>query len=245
LSGHDADLRPTRFHSTRWGDVLAARDGTDPQAREALSELCRTYWYPLYAFARRKGHSPDQAEDLTQGFLADALARDFLRDVDPARGRFRSFLLASFANYLRNESDRANRVKRGGLVALVPIEARSAEERYVREPQHVETAERLYERRWALTVIERALDGLERQLTSQGKGRLFDRIKPALLGADDAVAYAQVAVEFGMTEGAVKVAAHRMRNRLGTLIREEVALTVADPTQVDEEIRTLFSALSP
>jgi RNA polymerase sigma-70 factor (ECF subfamily) len=244
LSG--SDPRPTsgRFHSTRWDDVLAAaRDPADPQAGAALAELCRTYWYPLYAFARRKGHTPDQAEDLTQGFLSDGLARDFLRGVDPARGRFRSFLLASFKNYLKNEREREKRVKRGGRVAIVSIDAGAAEARYLREPSHVETAERLYDRRWALTVIEGALDRLERDMTSQGKGTLFDRLKAALLGAEGAVAYAEVAGELGMTEGAVKVAAHRMRARLSALIREEIAQTVADPSRIDDEIRDLFSAL--
>jgi RNA polymerase sigma factor (sigma-70 family) len=232
-----------RFHSTHWDDVRAARDPDDPQAGAALSELCRTYWYPLYAFARRKGCTPEQAEDLTQGFFSDKLAQDFLRDVDPSRGRFRTFLLASFENYLVNERAREKRVKRGGRVAILSLDGGGAEARYLREPSHVETAERLYDRRWALTVLDRALDRLERRMTGQGKGPLFDRLKPALLGAEEAIAYAQVGEELGLNEGAVKVAAHRMRARLRDLIREEVARTVADPSQVDEEIRDLFSAL--
>jgi RNA polymerase sigma-70 factor (ECF subfamily) len=243
LSGSDSRPTSGRFHSTRWDDILAARDPADPQASAALAELCRTYWYPLYAFARRRGHTPEQAEDLTQGFFSDGLARDFLRGVDPERGRFRSFLLASFENYLRNQLVRGQRVKRGGRVAIVSIDAGAGEARYLHEPSHVETAERLYDRRWALTVIELALDRLERRMIDQGKGPLFDRLKPALLGAEGAVPYAQIADEQGMTEGAVKVVAHRMRSRLGGLIREEIALTVADPSQVDDEIRDLFSAL--
>ena len=233
-----------RFHSTRWEDVLAARDPAEPGAREALAGLCRVYWYPLYAFVRRKGHTPEQAEDLTQGFLTDGLARNFLRGVDPARGRFRSFLLASFENYLKNQKDREKRFKRGGRITIVSIDAGEAEARYLREPAHVETAERLYDRRWALTVIDRALDRLERKMTRQGKGPLFDRLKTALLGVEGAVAYAKVAAELGMTEGAVKVAAHRMRDRLGALIREEIGSTVAEPPQLEDEIRVLFSALS-
>ena len=142
-----------------------------------------------------------------------------------------------------NQRAREKRVKRGGRVAIVSLDGGGAEARYLREPAHVETAERLYDRRWALTVLDRALDRLERRMTGQGKGPLFDRLKPALLGAEDAVGYAQVAEELGMTEGAVKVAAHRMRARLGALIREEVARTVADPSQIDDEIRDLFSAL--
>ena len=232
-----------RFHSTLWGNVVAARDPADPHAGAALAELCRTYWYPLYAFARRKGCTPEQAEDLTQGFFSDGLARDFLRAADPARGRFRTFLLTSFANYLINQRAREKRLKRGGRAAIVSLDGGGAEARYLREPAHVETAERLYDRRWALTVLDRALDRLERRMTGQGKGPLFDRLKAALLGAEDGLGYARVAEELGLTEGAVKVAAHRMRARLGVLIREEVARTVADPSQVEEEIRDLFSAL--
>jgi DNA-directed RNA polymerase specialized sigma24 family protein len=234
-----------RFHSTHWDNVLAARDPADPHAGAALGELCRTYWYPLYAFARRKGCTAEQAEDLTQGFFSDKLEHDFLRDVDPARGRFRTFLLASFENYLANQRVRDKRVKRGGRVAIVSLEGSGAEARYLREPAHVETAERLYDRRWALTVLDRALDRLEGRMAGQGQGPLFDRLKSALLGAEDAVGYARVGKELGLTEGAVKVAAHRMRARLGALIREEVARTVADPSQIDEEIRDLFSALGP
>jgi RNA polymerase sigma factor (sigma-70 family) len=234
-----------RFRSTRWGDVLAARDPTDPGTREALARLYRTYWYPLYAYIRRKGFPPEHAEDLTQGFFSDGLSRSFLRGVDPARGRFRSFLLASFENYLRNEQDRARRVKRGGRVAILSIDGGGAEARYLREPTHVETAERLYDRRWALTLIDRALDRLERRMAEQGKGQLFDRLKPALLGTDDAVAYAHMASELGMTEGSVKVAAHRLRGRLRESIRAEIAETVSDPADVDQEIRDLFSALNP
>jgi RNA polymerase sigma-70 factor (ECF subfamily) len=232
-----------RFHSTRWENVLAARDPADPQASMALAELCRTYWYPLYAFSRRKGCTPERAEDLTQGFFSDGLAHDFLRTVDPARGRFRAFLLTAFEHYVGKQHAWERRVKRGGRVAIVPLDGVGAEARYLREPAHVETAERLYDRRWALTVLDRALDRLERRMTEQGKAPLFDRLKPALLGAEDAVGHARVAEELGMTEGAVKVAAHRMRARLGVLIREEVAQTVADPSQIDDEIRDLFSAL--
>jgi DNA-directed RNA polymerase specialized sigma24 family protein len=232
-----------QFRSTHWENVLAARDPADPEAGRALAELCRTYWYPLYAFARRKGSTPEQAEDLTQGFFSDGLARDFLRSADPARGRFRTFLLAAFEHYVGHQRAREKRVKRGGRVATVSLEGGGAEARYLREPVHSETAERLYDRRWAMTVLDRALDRLERRMTEQGKAPLFDRLKPALLGAEDAVGHARVGEELGMTEGAVKVAAHRMRARLSTLIRDEVAQTVADPSQIDDEIRDLFSVL--
>jgi RNA polymerase sigma-70 factor (ECF subfamily) len=243
LSDRNLQTPSDRFHSTRWGDILAARDPADPQARAALADFCRTYWYPLYAFARRKGYTPDQAEDLTQGFFADGLGRNFLGAVDPARGRFRSFLLASFENYLQNQRVREKRVKRGGRVAIVSIDVGAGETRYLREPSHIETAERLYDRRWALTVIELALDRLERKMTDQGKGALFDLLKPALLGAEGTVAYAQIASEQRVTEGAVKVAVHRMRDRLGALIREEIGRTVAYASQIDDEIHDLFSVL--
>src|SRR4051812_24435194 len=232
-----------RFHTTRWDDVLAARDPAAPEAREALEELCRAYWYPVYAYVRRKGYSRERAEDLTQGFFSDGLARDFLRAVDPGRGRFRSFLLTSFENYLKNEYERRKRVKRGGRGATVSIDAADAEARYHREPAHIVPPGPLYDRRWALTLLDRALSRLEQNMADRGKGPLFDRLKPALLGDSDAAAYARVASELGMTEGAVKVAAHRLRERLRDLIRQEIAVTVTDPTQVDEEIRELFSAL--
>src|SRR4051794_15033615 len=197
-----------RFHSTHWDDVLTARDPARPGAREALAELCRAYWYPLYAFVRRKGYAREQAEDLTQGFFSDGLERNFLKAVDPARGRFRSFLLTSFENYLRNEHDKQTRVKRGGRVRTVSIDPGDAEARYHREPSHIATPERLYDRRWALTLLDRALDRLERSMADRGKAPLFDRLKPTLLGDSEVVAYAQVASELGMREGAVKVAAH-------------------------------------
>src|SRR5262245_25152224 len=235
--------RAGRFHTTRWDDVLAARDPAGPEAREALAELCRAYWYPLYAYVRRKGCPREQAEDLTQGFFSDGLARNFLRTADPARGRFRSFLLASFENYLKNEHERQQRVKRGGRVRIVSIDPGDAEARYHREPPHIATPEHLYDRRWALTLLDRALDRLERRISDRGKGPLFDRRNPALLGEGDAIAYAQVASELGMTEGAVKVAAHRLREQLRDIIREEIALTVADSARIDDEIRDLFSAL--
>jgi RNA polymerase sigma factor (sigma-70 family) len=227
--------RAGRFHTTRWDDVLAARDPAAPWAREALAEFCRAYWYPLYAYVRRKGYPREQAEDLTQGFFSEGLARDFLRAADPARGRFRSFLLTAFENYVKNEHQRRKRVKRGGRVATVSIDAGdAAEDRYRREPADIATPERLYDRRWALTLLGRSLDRLERTMADRGNGTLFD-------GA--AAAYAAVAAELGMTEGAVKVAAHRLRERLRGIIREEVAATVSDPAEIDEEIRDLFSAL--
>jgi DNA-directed RNA polymerase specialized sigma24 family protein len=235
--------RTGRFHTTRWDDVLAARDPAGAEAREALAELCRAYWYPLYAYVRRKGYPPDQAEDLTQGFFSDGLARNFLRAADPHRGKFRSFLLASFENFLKNEHERRQRVKRGGRVRTVSIDPGSAEARYHREPAHIATPESLYDRRWALTLLDRALDRLEQAMADRGKAPLFDRLKPALLGDHDAAAYATVASELGMTEGAVKVAAHRFRDRLRGIIREEIAATVSDPREIDDEIRDLFSAL--
>jgi RNA polymerase sigma factor (sigma-70 family) len=235
--------RTGRFHTTCWDDVLAARGPDGPEAREALAELCRAYWYPLYAYVRRKGYPREQAEDLTQGFFSDGLARNFLRAADPHRGRFRSFLLTSFENYLKNEHERQNRVKRGGRVKTVSIDTGSAEARYHREPAHVTTPEHLYDRRWALTLLDRALDRLEQSMSDRGKGPLFDRLKDSLLDDSDAVAYARAAAELGMTEGAVKVAAHRLRKRLRDLIREEIVATVSDPAQIDDEIRDLFSAL--
>ena len=230
--------------SILWDSVLVARATDGAPADAALAEVCRNHWDFLNALARRKGHTPEQAEDLTQGFLTDGLRRNLLRAVDPARGRFRNFLLTAFKNYLNNQYKREKRLKRVGRVATVSIDTGGAEARYLREPSHVETAERLYDRRWAFMVLDHALDLLEQRMRLQDNGPLFDRLKSTLLDAEGAVAYAQIAADLGKTEGAVRVAALRMRERLGKLIREEIGLTVADPSQVDDEIGELFAALS-
>jgi RNA polymerase sigma factor (sigma-70 family) len=235
--------RDLRFATTNW-KLIAAAKGADPaEARQALSELCAAYWYPLYAYLRRKGHTSEAAQDLTQSFFASLLGHDFLSGIARERGKFRSFLLRSLHNYLSNQRDRDHAVRRGGGHPIHSIDMPDAEGRYSYEPAHELTAERLFERRWALTVLEHALDRLGDEMEDSEKGALFDRLGPALLGSGEAAPHARIAEELAMTEGAVKVAAHRLRRRFRELIREEVARTVDQPEEVDDEIRDLFAAL--
>lgn len=223
------------FATTRWSLVAAARDRAD----EALADLCRLYWYPLYAYVRRRGHDAAEAEDLTQAFFARLLEKNGLASVTPTRGRFRSFLLAACQNFLANEHDRAQALKRGGgrVVSLDDADAR-----YRREPDHGETPERLFERRWALELLDRALRRLREEYERKGKARLYDALKGTLAG-DAAAPYAALANELGLTEGAVKTAVHRLRGRYAELLREEIGETVAAPAEIDDEVRALFRAL--
>jgi RNA polymerase sigma-70 factor (ECF subfamily) len=214
-----------------------------PQAEQALAALCAAYWYPVYGFVRQRVHDPDRAADLTQGFFARLLEKDDLRAVDPTRGRFRAFLLAACKHFLANERDRETARKRGGGVCPVSIDRRDAEGRYLVEPAHDLTAERLFERRWALALLEQSLDQLGREFHAAGKGPLYDRLKSILTGTESGVAYAEVGRSLGITEVAVKKAAQRLRDRFRAIIRQRVAETVADPDQVDDEIRALFATL--
>jgi RNA polymerase sigma-70 factor (ECF subfamily) len=232
-----------QFPTTHWGLVLAARDPAAPEERAALASLCAAYWYPLYAFVRRKGYDPERAADLTQEFFARLLEKDYLQSVDPSKGRFRSFLLAACSNFLANQRDWESARKRGGGRPPVSIDMRDAEDRYRAEPAHELTAERLFERRWALTLLDDVLDQLGGEFHRAGKGALYDRLKVILVGAQDAVSYSQVGQELGMTEAALKKAAQRLRERYRELLRERIAATVEDPGQVEDEIRDLFAIL--
>ncbi len=231
------------FAPTRWSLIVAARDGHSHEARQALSQLCEVYWYPLYAYIRRRGHTADQAQDLTQEFFARLLERDFLGAADPEKGRFRAFLLACCKNFLANEHDRAAAQKRGGR-APATLSVEGAEERYRREPAHDLTPERAFERRWALTLLDRALGRLRDEFTGRGKGGVFDGLRPYLVG-DRGAPQERAAAALGMSVGAFKVAVHRMRQRYRELLREEIAQTVGGPDEVEEEIRDLFTALGP
>ena len=233
------------FTTTCWGDVLKARESTEPEARQALGELCRSYWYPIYAFIRRRGYGADVAEDLTQDFFATWLERDFLASVGPEKGRFRSFLLATCKNFLANRRVHDNALKRGGGQVHLSIDIRSAEGRYLREPSHELTAERLYERRWALTLLENVIHRLGAEMQQAGKQPLFDHIAPALLGKGESAPYSRMAAELGMTENAVKLAAHRLRARYRELLVDEVASTVSGREDVDNELRELFATFAP
>jgi DNA-directed RNA polymerase specialized sigma24 family protein len=243
---HDRPVASERpaFETTHWSRILAARDRGTAQAEHALSALCAAYWYPLYAFIRRRGHDPDRAADLTQGFFARFLEKDDLESVDRSTGRFRAFLLAACKHFLANAHDREVAAKRGGGRRTVSIDRRDAEGRYLYEPAHDVTPERLFERRWALTLLDRALDQVGREFHRGGKGVLFDRLKLVLTGAEGAAPYAQIGAGLGMTEDAVKKAAQRLKQRYRQILRELVAETVAEPGQVDDEIRALFAILA-
>lgn len=232
-----------RFATTRWSQVLAAGHAESRGSREALSRLCESYWYPLYVYVRRWGYDADQAQDLTQEFFARLLEKHYLRAADPSRGRFRSFLLASLKHFLANERDRAGTIKRGGRTIVVPLEIENAEGRYTLEPPVDETPETIYQRRWALTLLERTLARLSREFGAAGKGALFGRLEGYLTGERETLPYAELASELGMSEGAVKVMVHRLRRRFGALLREEVGDTLSAPGDVDDEIRELFRAL--
>ena len=232
------------FAATRWTLVLAASRGcATPRAAEAMAELCRVYWYPLYAYVRRRGHDTHEAEDLTQEFFLRLLAKDSLASVDREKGKFRAFLLASLKNFLANQWDRRQAKKRGGGQTVLPLDTLDAESRYRLEPSHNLTPERLFERQWAMTVLDQVLARLQAEFAAGGKQTLFDRLKQFLTAARGSVGYAPIAAELNMSEGAVKVAVHRLRRRYRELLRDEIAQTVANPEEIDEEIRYLLSCL--
>jgi DNA-directed RNA polymerase specialized sigma24 family protein len=232
-----------RFPTTHWSRVARAGGPADSEARAALEGLCRDYWFPLYAFARHRGLSPHEAEDLVQGFLADLLERGDLVGVDRSKGRFRAFLRATCEHYLSNQRDHDRAAKRGEGRTIVPIDRAGAEGRYVREPAHELTAERVFERQWALTLLERVLRRLEEESARSGKRALFDQLRPALQGDHLAPPHREIAAALGMATGAVRVAAHRLRVRYRELLREEVGRTTDDPAGVDDEIAGLLAAL--
>ncbi len=229
--------------TTRWSVVLAAGRTSQPAAREAMATLCGLYWQPLYAFIRRRGSSPEQAEDMTQAFLAHVIEKESLRHVDPGKGRFRAFLLTSLKNFLSDERSKETALKRGGGLAPVSLDAEKAEGRYRLEPADEATPERLFERQWALTVIEQAMASLRERYSGSGKKSHFDEMKIFLSGEKRPVPYAEVARRLGISELAVKVAVHRLRKRFRDALREEIAQTVASPEQIDSELRALYSAL--
>lgn len=232
------------FALTHWSVVVAAAGSDSTHARTALEKLCRTYWQPIYAFVRRQGHSAHDAQDLTQEFFARLLEKKSLADVDRAKGRFRSFLLASLKHFLANEWDKARAEKRGGGRVLIPIDANAAESSCGVDPADGVTAEKIFERRWALTLLDQVLRRLREEHIHNGKEKLFEQLKVTLTEASRSVPYADIAMRLDMSEGAVKVAVHRLRQRYRELLRAEIAETVTSPGEVEEEIRALFSALA-
>ncbi len=235
---------PRSFHTTHWSVVRAAGAGDSRVARRALENLCETYWFPLYAFVRRSGADPDAARDLTQGFFARLIEkRDYLA-ADPDRGRFRSFLLAALKHYLANQRARERALKRGGGRELLPIDFELADERYRAEPGHDLTPERAFERNWARALLARTFDRLGEHYHGRGQGALFERLRDLLVADADGPSRSQIAATLGMTEGALKVALHRMRQRFREQLRHEVAETVTDPETAQDELRHLLTALS-
>ncbi len=234
---------PGRFPTTQWSRVATALGGDASEAREALSSLCQAYWYPIYAYIRHRGHAPEQAQDLTQDFFAYILERDLIAAADPARGRFRAFLRTVCARQLTDHRDRQNAAKRGGGRPPLAIDARDAESRYVREPAHELTPERIFDRTWALTLLARVVDRLRREYDDAGRSERFQELLAILTRNPDSETQAEIARRLGTSEGNVRVLVHRLRRRYGLLLREEIAATVGDAAQVDDEIKALFAAL--
>jgi RNA polymerase sigma factor (sigma-70 family) len=233
------------FHTTRWTIVMRAAQNQTLGGNSALTELCRLYWYPLYMFARRRGHSPDDAQDLTQGFFLHLLQHGALVGVDRLKGKFRSFLLASFQNHLSDQADRARRLKRGGDKEFVALDAEDAEERYRMEPVEFLTAEKMFDARWAMTLLAEALSRLRQEYANEGKTSTFEALKVFLDPANSTAlpSYEETANRLGLGTGGVKTLIHRLRKRYTALLREEVGRTVSDPAEIDEEIHALCEAL--
>jgi RNA polymerase sigma factor (sigma-70 family) len=244
LEPESADSRPSPFVTTHWSVVLAARDKTSPVSLEALETLCRGYWYPLYAFVRRVGKSPHDAEDLTQEFFSRLLQKDWLDAADQERGRFRTFLVMAMKRFLANEWDRGRAAKRGGGQSFVPLDTELAEARYLREPLHSPPADLLYERRWALTLLDQSVASLRGEYERDGRAVDFDQLKGFLTAERGAIPYGEIARELGTTEGAARVAVHRMRKRFRQVFRATIAGTVADARDLDAEVNHVVEILS-
>src|SRR5712664_1179173 len=230
------------FPTTRWTLVIAAADPQRKEARSALVSLCEGYWYPLYAYLRRRGYPADQAQDLTQEFFIRVLEGRYLDRADPEKGRVRAFILTSSKFFLADEADRGRAQKRGGGM-IEQLEFSSGEQRYQREPAHDETPERIFERRWALTLLDRVVEKLRGEFVQHGRPEHFEGLKVFLLGQSD-TPYAALAREMNTSEGALKVAIHRLRKRYRELFRQEIADTVADSAEVESELRYLAAALT-
>ncbi|MBI2947505.1 MAG: sigma-70 family RNA polymerase sigma factor [Verrucomicrobia bacterium] len=230
------------FATTHWSVVLAARQSEDSGAVEALEKLCQTYWYPLYAYVRRHGHDVHDAEDLTQEFFARLLEKDFLKAVEPGRGKFRWFLLSAIKRFLANEWNRAHALKRGGGARFVSWDQQDAESRYRRDGASGLAPEKLFDQSWAMTLLEQAHTQLREEFTSAGQSGLFEQLKHFLSSDKSSVSYAEAARALGMTEGAARVAVHRLRLRYREFLRAQIAQTVTTLSEVDDEIRHLFAA---
>ncbi|MHC1769230.1 MAG: RNA polymerase sigma factor [Verrucomicrobiia bacterium] len=232
------------FATTHWSVVLAAGQSDSSEAADALERLCRTYWYPLYAYVRRRGFSQEDAQDLTQAFFGDMLAKGSLGGATPERGRFRSFLLASLQNFLVDQHRHASALKRGGGHSILSLDGMGGEERFRLEPHHDLTPEKLYERAWARTLLDRARSRLREEYLAVGKSHLYFALKNFPLAGKSERSFQQAATDLEMTVPGLKSAVHRLRARYRELVREEVAHTVADPAELNEEARHLIAVIS-
>ena len=229
--------------TTHWSVVLTAGRTDTPRAAAALETLCQTYWQPLYAYVRRRGYSPEDAQDLTQEFLARLLEHNRVAGVSPDKGRFRSFLLASMNHFLADEWDKARAQKRGGG-KVISLDLQTAETRLGEQPVENLTPEKLFERRWALTLLEQVYASVQSEYLAQGKGAVFEALRGTLAGTAATAPYAELARQLGLSEGAIKVAAHRLRHRYRELLRETIADTVSSPEEVEDELRFLLLAVA-
>lgn len=236
-------IRLSQFTTTHWSVVFEAAQPESPGSVDAFARLYRDYWYPLYTYVRRRGRSPHEAEDLTQDFFVALIERERLRGLEPGGGRFRSFLLKALQNFLANEWDRASAQKRGGGSPLVPLDAAEAETRFLADPATA-APEAGFERNWAFAVLDHAMRNLEHELRAAGKERVFDPLRPHLQSERNGRPYAEIAADLGMSEGAVKVAVHRLRRRYRELLLAELARTVGDEADVTEELRHLIAIVS-
>jgi RNA polymerase sigma-70 factor (ECF subfamily) len=237
-------VAPRIFATTHWSVVLAAGEGASEASHHALEKLCDAYWYPIYVYVRRRGYGPEDAQDLTQEFFAQLIAKEHLRLADSNKGKFRSFLLATLNFFLAREWSRAHRQKRGGHYKFISLDEQMAEERYQFEPQDGDSPEKNYQRQWALTVLKQTMKALEGECAETGKGALFEEVKQLLSGERDGVSYAAISERLSMTEGAVRVAVYRLRQRFGELLRAEVSQTLGSNGEVEDEMRYLVRALS-
>ena len=236
---------PNQFATTQWSMVISAGKGTDSTStRQALAELCRRYWFPLYAYVRRSGFSVESAQDATQDFFARLLEKNLLASAAPERGRFRGFLLASLKNFLANERDRANAQKRGGGQFIAPLEFDRGESRLSLEPVDEASPDKLFERAWVTTLLDRVLQRLKGEYTTSDRETLFELLQSSLYGPREGLSYAEAAAQLQMTEDAARQAALRLRKRYREILREEVSTTMTNPAEIDDEIRNMFLTLS-
>ena len=237
--------RSKEFKTTHWSVVLSTGDHSDSVAHPALEKLCQAYWYPLYAFVRRQGHSPEDSQDLTQEFFARFLNRGSFAKADPERGRFRTYLLTSIKRFLTEEWRRTHRQKRGGEQIFEPLESEAKERRYAAEPKDTLSPDLLYDRRWAEALLERVLAQLRRDYDSTGRAAVYAQLQRFLWGREEEISYAEMGQRLSLNEGAVKVAVHRLRQRFRDLLNAEVAHTVETPAEIEQELRHLLSMFAP